>query len=258
LKETRKHGVYTAFSIDFDTGEVKYISPSYKFNVNKLNGELEAIGQTYTPEATIDLVVTEWLTEKGSAIEEQSKNLDEKSGMLDAKLFEIDEKMSHDYLVEVGEVKAAGGTANVSWTYRKWASGISECWINFYYEMESINITPQKYGYHFLNAYDNRYEDKDEKGTGMDFPEGLFVSKPFVNYDIGNEAGALTFALLKSSRRTPTKYRTGALYVDAENCYTNTSWEETPITNSEDKNYTFPEDKRIPIHVSIEAKGRWK
>jgi hypothetical protein len=84
------------------------------------------------------------------------------------------------------------------------------------------------------------------------------VSKPFVNYDIGNEAGALTFALLKPSRRNQTKYRTGALYADTENCYANTSWEETPITNSEDKKYTFPEDKRIPIHVSIEAKGRWK
>lgn len=78
LKETRKHGVYTAFSIDFDTGEVKYISPSYKFNVNKLNGELEAIGQTYTPEATIDLLVREWLESK-TKIADEAKTAAEKS-----------------------------------------------------------------------------------------------------------------------------------------------------------------------------------
>lgn len=68
LDETRKHGVYTAFSIDFESGEVKYISPAYKFNINNATGNLEAVGQTYTPEQTIDMVVTEWLNEKGATI----------------------------------------------------------------------------------------------------------------------------------------------------------------------------------------------
>ena len=62
LEETKLHGVYTAFSVDFETGEVKYISPSYKFNINKENGELEAIGEAYSPEDAIELMVTEWLT----------------------------------------------------------------------------------------------------------------------------------------------------------------------------------------------------
>ena len=62
LEETKLHGVYTAFSVDFETGEVKYISPSYKFNINKENGELEAIGEAYNPEDAIELMVTEWLT----------------------------------------------------------------------------------------------------------------------------------------------------------------------------------------------------
>lgn len=76
LNETRKHGVYTAFSIDFESGEVKYISPAYKFNINKDDGNLEAIGQTYTPEATIDLVVTEWLNQKGAAINNLNYRMD--------------------------------------------------------------------------------------------------------------------------------------------------------------------------------------
>ena len=61
LEETKLHGVYTAFSIDFESGEVKYISPAYKFKINQENGELEAIGKAYTPEETVELVVTEWL-----------------------------------------------------------------------------------------------------------------------------------------------------------------------------------------------------
>lgn len=76
LDETRKHGVYTAFSIDFDSGEVKYISPAYKFNINKSNGNLEAVGQTYTPEQTIDMVVTEWLNEKGAVINDLNYRVD--------------------------------------------------------------------------------------------------------------------------------------------------------------------------------------
>lgn len=76
LNEARKHGVYTAFSIDFESGEVKYISPAYKFNINKDDGNLEAIGQTYTPEATIDLVVTEWLNQKGAAVNNLNYRMD--------------------------------------------------------------------------------------------------------------------------------------------------------------------------------------
>ena len=68
LEETRKHGVYTAFSIDFETGEVEYVSPSYKFQIDKISGDLEAIGETYTFEDTIQLIVTEWLNENGANI----------------------------------------------------------------------------------------------------------------------------------------------------------------------------------------------
>ncbi len=54
LEEVTKHGVYTSFSVNFDTGEVEYISPSYTFNVNKNNGELEAHGEAYTPDETFE------------------------------------------------------------------------------------------------------------------------------------------------------------------------------------------------------------
>ena len=47
LEEMRKHGVYTSFMMDFERGELLYISPSYNFEVNKETGNLdstEAIG----------------------------------------------------------------------------------------------------------------------------------------------------------------------------------------------------------------------
>lgn len=50
LTEVRKHGVYTAFRVDFESGEVKYISPNYRFEINEETGELDAIGDTYSPD----------------------------------------------------------------------------------------------------------------------------------------------------------------------------------------------------------------
>lgn len=73
LQEATKHGVYTAFSIDFETGEVIYVSPSYSFVIDKESGELKAIGETYSFEETIKAIVTEWLNENGANINELAK-----------------------------------------------------------------------------------------------------------------------------------------------------------------------------------------
>jgi hypothetical protein len=75
LMETRKHGVYTAFSLDFETGELKYISPLYSFEINETTGELDATGETYTPEETVEQVVTEWLESKAGEISRISEDL---------------------------------------------------------------------------------------------------------------------------------------------------------------------------------------
>ena len=61
LEEVRLHGMYTAFQVDFTTGNVEYVSPSFKFNINSETGELDAIGQTYTFEEEIERLVLEWL-----------------------------------------------------------------------------------------------------------------------------------------------------------------------------------------------------
>ena len=70
LEEVQLHGVYTAFKVDFETGEVEYVSPSFKFNINLETGDLETEGQTYTFDDEIGRVVTEWLGDKGITLDD--------------------------------------------------------------------------------------------------------------------------------------------------------------------------------------------
>jgi hypothetical protein len=70
LTEVRKHGMYTAFTVDFESGEVEYISPAYNFDINEETGELEAEGVTYSFEETVENIVNEWLRGYGADIEQ--------------------------------------------------------------------------------------------------------------------------------------------------------------------------------------------
>ena len=76
LTEVTKHGVYTAFSVDFETGEVEYVSPSYTFSIDKETGELKANGKAYTFEEDIHLIVTEWLAARGLSLEDMRASID--------------------------------------------------------------------------------------------------------------------------------------------------------------------------------------
>ena len=61
LENVKLHGVYTAFRVDFETGEVEYVSPSFKFIINRETGDLDAIGQTYSFNDEVGRIVEEWL-----------------------------------------------------------------------------------------------------------------------------------------------------------------------------------------------------
>lgn len=83
LEEVKLHGMYTAFHVDFNTGEVEYVSPSFKFNINSETGNLDAIGQTYTFEDEIERLVLEWLEANKINIEDlqnYSERLEELKG----------------------------------------------------------------------------------------------------------------------------------------------------------------------------------
>lgn len=68
LEEVKTHGVYTAFSIDFETGEAVYVSPSFKFRVNTESGEMEAEGHNYTFNDDAGKYVEYWLASNGIVI----------------------------------------------------------------------------------------------------------------------------------------------------------------------------------------------
>jgi hypothetical protein len=70
LEEVRLHGVYTAFKVDFETGNVEYVSPSFKFKVNIETGELETEGQSYTFDDEIGRVVSDWLKKNNIVLED--------------------------------------------------------------------------------------------------------------------------------------------------------------------------------------------
>ena len=132
LTEVRKHGVYTAFYIDFEKGEVEYISPSYKFNINQETGELEPIGEAYKYEDAISHYVAKWIEDNGgdyntllntvstheSLINTHTGTLDEHSNTLDAYfscIGTLDDniKANSDY-IDALEVLINTNTTNIS------------------------------------------------------------------------------------------------------------------------------------------------
>lgn len=117
LTEVKKHGVYTAFSVNFETGEVEYVTPSYKFNINENNGELEAVGNAYTFEETIEYLVKQWLVDNGVDYKNLSNTVKQNSNDINDLSNQFAE--IKDYIVEQG--------VSGIWNYEKWNSGKAVC-----------------------------------------------------------------------------------------------------------------------------------
>lgn len=80
-----------------------------------------------------------------------------------------------DYVVEQG--------VDDIWTYRKWASGIAECWGGKALTLSHYSSVSGFYGYN----------------TAIEFPNGFFVSPPIVTYSAWiDNAFALTGTITSS------------------------------------------------------------
>ena len=64
LAEVKKHGVYTAFSTNFESGELEYESPMYTFEIDKETGELLVNGISYSIDNNIKELVRQVLEEE--------------------------------------------------------------------------------------------------------------------------------------------------------------------------------------------------
>ena len=76
LQEVKLHGVYTAFSIDFNTGEAVYVSPSFKFTIDTKSGELNAENHQYVFNDYVGRYVEHWLATNGIVISDLQKLAD--------------------------------------------------------------------------------------------------------------------------------------------------------------------------------------
>lgn len=77
LQEVKLHGVYTAFSIDFESGEVVYVSPSFKFTIDTKSGELNAENHQYVFNDYVGRYVEYWLATNGVVISDLQKLADD-------------------------------------------------------------------------------------------------------------------------------------------------------------------------------------
>jgi hypothetical protein len=117
LEEVRKHGVYTSFGLDFETGELLYSSPQYNFDVDEDTGDLIAEGNTYS-------------------FEESIKDM-------------VGEASGADFVIEEGE-RTTDSTSNklkTVWRYRIWNSGLAEAW----------GVNECRYGGDALNTFSNDF-----------------------------------------------------------------------------------------------------
>ena len=293
LDETRKHGVYTAFSIDFETGEVKYISPAYKFNINKENGNLEAIGQTYTPEETIELVVTEWLEKMSASLNFRMDNVESALGNanntlqdlsatvdtnyrnLDKAIDELDTTMSQALTDAFFQINALETTAT------DLSERLTDVENNYFVKTSTVGERIDNPSSTVIMEW--TYEKKASgaakcwgnlpvtirKVTKLDdyhfycgignvwTPNNLFIEAPVVNCDIGNDANeqaALGPGAFFLQKGCPTKDRTGMIYACATSLNTDMMTETTLADGTKEYAFASP----IQAIVSIEAKGKWK
>ena len=64
LTEVKKHGVYTAFTTNFASGELEYESPMYTFEIDETTGELLVNGISYSIDNNIKELVRQVLEEQ--------------------------------------------------------------------------------------------------------------------------------------------------------------------------------------------------
>jgi hypothetical protein len=76
LDEARLQTSYTAFNVNFETGNLDYASANYTFDVNEETGNLEAENDgSYVPEQVIGGVITDYLEEKTAELDQMLEDV---------------------------------------------------------------------------------------------------------------------------------------------------------------------------------------
>ena len=76
LEESRLQTSFTAFGVDFNTGELTYMSANYEFDINETTGNLEAHNDgSYDPEDIVGAVVDEFIDVKSKEIDKSMMDI---------------------------------------------------------------------------------------------------------------------------------------------------------------------------------------
>jgi len=161
---------------------------------------------------------------------------------------QVGENVICDYPVEQG--------IEGVWTYRKWNSGISECWCNINYNMISIVKGGDDYVFNMIDYFG----DENDIEVPISFPKDLFNNIPCVNLSLSNDnntALGIEQAKFKISNSCQTKDSVGNLFIDFTGEFPiDESWSGVRRPDGLYE-YLFP-NEHIPMIISIDAKGRWK
>lgn len=154
----------------------------------------------------------------------QNKAVTAELMMLDS---QVNNLADRDYIVEQGQKSAEGDDVANRWTYRKWASGIAECWCRVTY---SGDVTQK------CNVSNRFISD----AVNALFPNGLFVEGAPVFVQATQAFGIVGFELMRRQWSYTTNTKTGDFLIVTEQSVSATSIADSPFS------------------ISFEAKGRWK
>lgn len=172
-----------------------------------------------------------------------------------------------DYVIEEGIWdNLDNNNKKINWNYRKWKSGVAECWCSFDADITSIAKANENYFYTLIPGQIGEYNGVEGPIRGYEFPNDksnvkLFTEVPLLNLSVGNEkCGALNFgnALLEPLCSIPRSYDTGYLYVKCHSFNVGSANVTESTRGDGIVEYTFNNGISIPVYVGIEAKGRWK
>ena len=196
LKVTALSSDGSATTYDLESGTAKVIPASldysWKFTVS-VSDQLNTVTKTAyvaSEEVIIDIAANG----KGLAI----GKVCERDGF-DARLSWLP-----DFVVETGTYSMGTTSSGISygtWTYRKWASGVAECWGSYSDTVTSSNTT--NWGAMYTS-------DAEFAGFGVTLPSGLFVATPVVSATLRYNSGANAWLATRGEGGVATKEKTSA------------------------------------------------
>lgn len=110
LDEMKEISLFTVFSVDFETGELLYLSHNFEFDVNEETGDLDCFGpEQWTPTEIIKDALDEWMAEEterlAQLVEEVNEKLSSSLGSDVSELGDAETVSDGDYIV-VGNPEA--------------------------------------------------------------------------------------------------------------------------------------------------------